>query len=182
MPMFLRYLSTKANADQLARTWLSQLRPDRQLLRYFDVSYTHSSGKGGQHVNTSDSKAQIRMNSSSWYHSRNSWMDPTVFDQVMSNYRDSTTPQSKRFSYFTASGDVLVESQRTRYRDRNLEDCLEKFVDELQRCGMPKEETGAEKKLRWKKLKKRDNERRLEGKRRRKDKKEFRKVKVDNTF
>ncbi|QPG77327.1 hypothetical protein FOA43_004736 [Brettanomyces nanus] len=144
-------------------------------MSYFDVAFTHSSGKGGQHINTTDSKAQLRMSTVSWYESRGRWIDSTVFDQIMHNYNDKEAPQIKKFPYFTVKGDVLVESQKTRYRDKNLQDCLDKFVVGVKQCGQLRQQIDQQTKQEWQKYKKRDNEQRVRTKKHVGDKKQLRK-------
>lgn len=172
----IRLLSTKAQGDSNnVRQWLQNLKPDKSLLRHFKVTYTHSSGKGGQHVNKTDTKAQMSMSSSSWYRSRGSWMNENAFDEIMKNYINKDTPVKKRFPYFTISGDILVESQLTRYRDKNLQDCLDKFVHAVRQCGEPRQRQSETTKRTWARYRKVENEKRLHTKKHRQENKQFRK-------
>ena len=143
--------------------------------KFFHISYARSSGAGGQHVNTTDSKAIIRLSSSEWYASRSKWIPADTFDNIMRNLNDNTAPQTKKFPYFTQAGDVLIMSSNTRYRDKNLHECFEKFINAVDQCGTAKEELSEETKKHWDKLKKRENEVRLKEKKLKKDKKTFRK-------
>lgn len=146
-----------------------------QIAKYFDISYARSSGAGGQHVNTTDSKAIIKLSQSKWYSARGKWIPADPFDIIMSNLVDSTTPDNKKFPYFTQSGDVLIMSSTTRYRDKNLNECFKKFIDAVKICSQGKKEVSAETKQRWDKLKKLENEGRIKEKKIKKDKKQFRK-------
>lgn len=143
--------------------------------KYFDISFARSSGAGGQHVNTTDSKAIIKLSSSSWYSARNKWIPGKLFDMIMKNFSDPTTPKFKKFPYFTQSGDILIMSSSTRYRDKNLNECFDKFIDAIKVCGQGREEVTEETKKRWDKLKTRENENRIKEKKQKKDKKQFRK-------
>ncbi|VEU23566.1 DEKNAAC104741 [Brettanomyces naardenensis] len=178
----VRYLSiSKTEGPPSAEKWIANFHPDRNLLKHFDVSYAHSSGKGGQHVNTTDSKAQIKMPAALWFKSRGEWISEIVFDELMNNYNDRDSPAIKRFPYFTSHGDVLVESQKTRYRDLNLQDCLNKFVLAVKQCGQPKQEIDKETEKTWQRYRKRDNEQRLHKKKQQKVKKQFRgHIKLDD--
>lgn len=148
--------------------------PDKQLLKHFHVSFVHSSGAGGQHVNTSSSKAQLRLPRSEWVQSRGDWIEEADFDQIMANYADPTTPPSKRFPFFTKTGDILVESQQSRRRDENLQDCLNKLASAMRICSIAKKETDLETKKQWAKRHKAENEKRIQQKRQHSNKKAFR--------
>lgn len=143
--------------------------------KYFTITFARSQGAGGQHVNTTDSKAIIRLESKNWYSSRGKWIPSKVFDNIMKNFNDKTAPIHKKFQFFTQSGDVLITSSTTRYRDKNLEECFNKFIKAVNECGAEKEEVSEETTKHWDKLKKRDNENRLKDKKQKKDKKAFRK-------
>ncbi|TID30577.1 hypothetical protein CANINC_000932 [Pichia inconspicua] len=145
-----------------------------QIAKYFKISYARSSGAGGQHVNTTDSKAVIKLSSSDWYGARGKWIPADSFDSIMHNLNDPTAPQMKRFPYFTQSGDVLVTDSSTRYREKNLSQCFEKFINAIDVCSQLKEEVSKETVVRWSKLKRRDNENRLKEKKLQKDKKQAR--------
>lgn len=146
-----------------------------EISKYFSITFARSQGAGGQHVNTTDSKAIIRLNSSQWYSARGKWIPSAAFDNVMKNFNDKTAPLNKKFPFFTQSGDVLIMSSTTRYRDKNLEECFSKFVSAINQCGAEREEVSSETVKHWDKLKKRDNEHRLKDKKLKKDKKSFRK-------
>ncbi|GMM30385.1 Pth4 protein [Martiniozyma asiatica (nom. inval.)] len=178
--MIRKYMINQRNFSKLSNSLsVAQLKPDSSLLKYFQVSYARSSGAGGQHVNTTSSKAVLRLDSSNFYSARSKWIPAELFDNILKNSSDSTAPQHKKFPYFTPSGDVLIASSETRYRDKNLEDCLKKFCDAVNTCGIAKEEIDDETKKRWDKLEKRDNKKRLDDKKRHGEKKMKRKVKMD---
>lgn len=175
-----RLKSTKATGSaSSAAPAAVKLDPD-SIVRHFDVSFARSSGAGGQHVNTTDSKAVVRLPVARWYASRGRWIPATGFDTIMANLHDPTAPPTKRFPYFSPSGDVVISSSTTRYRDKNLGECLRKFVDAVAACSRPREEVSEEKRQRWDRLKKLDNEDRIRDKKHRKDKKGLRrKISLD---
>ncbi|KAH3668601.1 hypothetical protein OGAPHI_002355 [Ogataea philodendri] len=155
-------------------------RADSSILRHFTVTYARSSGPGGQHVNRTESKAVLRLPSKKWHEARGKWIDPIVFDQLMKNYKDQTCPENFRFPFFTGSGDVLIMSDTTRYRQKNVMECLDKFVSAVQRCGSQKKETDQATIDRWDELHKKEHEIRIQTKRKLKDKKNSRrKLKLD---
>ncbi|AWU74395.1 uncharacterized protein C5L36_0A09820 [Pichia kudriavzevii] len=158
---------------------LRTLTPDG-IKKHFVISYARSSGAGGQHVNTTDSKAVIKLPLDRWYAARGSWIPSKQFDNIMKNVNDSDAPHYKKFPYFTSSGDILITSSETRYRDKNLNDCLEKFVKAVEVCGQVRDEVNENTKQHWDKLKKRDNEERLKSKKLKRDKKSARrKISLD---
>ncbi|GME80481.1 unnamed protein product [Ambrosiozyma monospora] len=168
-------------AKQEATNWLLNFTADpKTQLKHFKISFARSSGAGGQHVNTTDSKAIIRMTKNEWYKTKGSLIHSLVFDEIMKNYRDSSCPSHKKFPFFTAKGDLMVSSERTRYRDNNLHDCLDKFVRAVKSCGEFKKDTDKETVEKWEERRKDQNDRRLNSKKMKKDKKQSRrKVSLD---
>lgn len=146
-----------------------------KIAKYFNITYARSSGAGGQHVNTTDSKAIIKLPTSNWYAARGNWIPVKMFDTIMSNLKDPTTPSNKKFPYFTQTGDILIMSSSTRYRDKNLGECFQKFIDAVKICSQGKSEISEDTKERWDKLKKKENEGRIKSKKMKKEKKQFRK-------
>lgn len=144
------------------------------IAKYFHISYARSSGAGGQHVNTTDSKAVIRLSVSDWYAARGKWIAADSFDTIINNINDKAAPLAKKFPYFTQSGDILIADSSTRYRDKNLAQCFQKFINSIHVCSQKKENVSEETTKRWNKLKKRDNELRLKDKKLNKDKKQTR--------
>lgn len=149
----------------------------RAIARHFRVSFARSSGKGGQHVNTTDSKALIQLTPQGWVAARGAWIQQDRWDTLMENYKEGVA--GKRFPYFTPKMGVRVASEESRVRANNLEDCFTRFCKEVEKCSEGREETSEDTKKRWRELKKRDETRRLESKRRLGDKKRARKVSLD---
>lgn len=149
----------------------------KSIVKFFNVSFARSSGKGGQHVNTTDSRAIISLTPHAWTQSRGQWIPENTFDNLMVNYHEKAP--GKRFPFFTSKMGVRVSSERSRVRDDNLEDCLVKFCQEVEKCSQLRKEVDEMTKKQWDKLKKRDNERRLMDKKRNSDKKKGRKISLD---
>jgi ribosome-associated protein len=84
--------------------------PDDEL----EWSFVRASGPGGQNVNKVASKAVLR-----W---RAGATTAAIPERAMARMR------AKSPSRFTASGDVLIQSQQFRDQERNREDCLGKLA------------------------------------------------------
>lgn len=122
-------------------------------LEEFEFSYARSSGPGGQNVNKVNSKVLLR------------WpvqTSPSLPDAVRQRFLD-------RFrNRVTASGDVLVSSQRFRDQPRNVADCLDKLREMLIAVAAPPTRRKRTKPTRG------SIKRRLEGKRHKSEKKQSR--------
>ncbi|KAM9837404.1 large ribosomal subunit protein mL62 [Aulostomus maculatus] len=76
------------------------------------VSYSRSSGPGGQHVNKVSSKAEVR------FHVYTAdWIPEDVRQKIVEKNRNR----------ITKAGELLVTSERSRSQQRNLNDCVEKI-------------------------------------------------------
>lgn len=173
----IRLIGLKLKSHVVTRVYSTSTKlglSQQNIAKYFKISFARSSGAGGQHVNTTDSKAVIKLSVSDWYGARGKWIPSESFDTIMQNFNDPKAPQSKRFPYFTQSGDVLLTDSSTRYRDKNLSQCFERFINAIEACSQKKEEISKDTIVRWDKLKKRDNENRLKDKKLQKDKKQTR--------
>ncbi|NWR66344.1 ICT1 hydrolase, partial [Bucorvus abyssinicus] len=81
--------------------------PDR-----LTVSYCRSSGPGGQHVNKVNSKAEVRFHLASA-----DWIPEAVRQKMASMHRNK----------INRAGELIVNSEESRYQMRNLAICLEKI-------------------------------------------------------
>jgi ribosome-associated protein len=119
-------------------------------------SFVRSGGPGGQNVNKVASKAQLR------------WHASTTTAAIPGDARER---MQRRFpSRFTADGEVLIQSQKYRDRERNREDCLEKLVAMIRDSLVKPTPRKATKPTKG------SNQRRLADKKRRSQKKERRRV------
>ena len=78
-----------------------------------EFNYVRSSGPGGQNVNKTNSKAELRWNV---FHS------PCLSDLQRKLIQNS--PATK----LSLAGEIIITSNRFRDQIRNKEDCLEKFI------------------------------------------------------
>lgn len=132
--------------------------------QHFRVSYSRSSGPGGQKVNKTSSKATIQLDnlySQSW---------------IPIELRNLLT--SSNFRYLTKStNSVVIQSDVSRSREQNTDLCFDKFVSELKNAVQVVGEVSEEDKLKWQQLEKKAAERKLESKLRHSQKKQSRRVK-----
>ncbi|NXI40067.1 ICT1 hydrolase, partial [Galbula dea] len=76
------------------------------------VSYCRSSGPGGQHVNKANTKAEVRFHLASA-----DWIPEAVRQNMASMHRNK----------INRAGELVVNSEESRYQMRNLAICLEKI-------------------------------------------------------
>lgn len=196
-----KYTSTDI---QQARDWLSNLSksslpPESQ----FSISYARSSGPGGQNVNKVSTKATLKLDPKHW-NINAEWMPLIVRHSIFSsspifptsNQPDLASLNSNKladnsgggssersyykFPYTTATGHLLIQSDRTRSRTNNLEDCYIKLVSAIQKSVYIPKELSQEIQDKWQGIKKATNERRLKTKKFHKDKKDSRRKSFDD--
>ena len=110
------------------------------------VSFSRSSGPGGQNVNKVATRVEVRFQLESA-----DWIPPAIRARLASLH-----PRS-----LNREGDFIVVSSRFRSQNRNLEDCIEKLEDLLRKASRPRKRRVPTRKTRA------SNERRLEQKKRR---------------
>jgi ribosome-associated protein len=125
----------------------------RVRLRELRFTFSRSSGAGGQNVNKLNTKATLR-----WAVARS----PSLPQDVRARFL------RRHARRITASGDLVITSQRFRDRGRNVADCLEKLRAMLAEVAVPKRRRRRTKPTRA------SVERRIEGKRRTRRKKQQR--------
>lgn len=86
------------------------------------MSFVRSSGPGGQNVNKTNTKARLR------------W---PVADSPSLNDRVKARFQQRFGSRLTASGELIITSQRYRDQSRNADDCFEKLKTMLAEAAVP---------------------------------------------
>jgi ribosome-associated protein len=79
-----------------------------------EVRTSRSSGPGGQHVNKTESKVEIRFRLA-----EADWIPPFTRDRLATLFPNR----------LSAEGDFVIVSQKTRSQNRNYEDCLDKLRD-----------------------------------------------------
>ncbi|CAL8304113.1 unnamed protein product [Lota lota] len=109
------------------------------------VSYSRSSGAGGQHVNKVNTKAEIR------FHVQTA-------DWIPQDVRQKIIELSK--NRINKAGELLVTSELSRSQRRNLEDCVQKISTIIAEASeKPREPTPADLALRAVRIEKRNKER-----------------------
>jgi len=125
-----------------------------------DMQFSRSSGPGGQHVNTSDTRVQLRWSMAA---------SQAISRAAKKRLRDAQP------SWVTTDGDVLVTADGSRSRHRNIEDAREKLRDAVYRALRPPRKrkktrpTRSSKRRRLKKKKARGRKKKLRGRVRRDD-------------
>ncbi|XP_039596357.1 peptidyl-tRNA hydrolase ICT1, mitochondrial [Polypterus senegalus] len=89
------------------------------------VTYTRSSGPGGQHVNKVNSKTEIR------FHVETAdWIPDDVKQRIIEKHKNDINKY----------GEIIIKSQKSRYQVQNLHDCLQKIKDIIEESSIkPKE-------------------------------------------
>ena len=88
----------------------------------FDFEYMRSSGPGGQKVNKTSTKVRLR-----WPVLSSQSIDEGLRQRIQETFR----------TRITADGEFLVTSQRTRDREANRSDCLEKLAEMIRQVSAP---------------------------------------------
>lgn len=131
-----------------------------------EVKFVRSSGPGGQSVNKTNSKADVRFNVYAA-----SWLPNWVRERLVAL-------QQKKIN---TDGELVVQSDRHRSQHDNLEDCMRKlqsYIDDA--AYVPNQEADEQKKKKLKKKVKKANEKRLESKKQHSEKKKMRKAKIED--
>uniref|UniRef100_A0A1A8P9Z0 Large ribosomal subunit protein mL62 n=2 Tax=Nothobranchius rachovii TaxID=451742 RepID=A0A1A8P9Z0_9TELE len=109
------------------------------------VSYSRSSGPGGQHVNKVSTKAEVRFH----VHTAD-WIPQDVRQKIL----------EKNKNRINKAGELLVTSETSRSQQRNLSDCIQKISSIIAEASeKPHEATAEESAVRAARLEKRNKER-----------------------
>lgn len=167
----VRKYSTHSDADiGLAKEWLLSFHHDSIPKNVFEISYSRSSGPGGQKVNKTSSKATISLQSYQWLNPKTcQWIPDAIRAQLSEN----------GFRYQTKSGGILIQSDTFRCRDANTEECFRRLLAEIKNLVEFEGETSQEDKEKWEKLAKVRKERQMENKKRQSEKRKMRSQKFD---
>uniref|UniRef100_A0A7M4E5P5 Large ribosomal subunit protein mL62 n=1 Tax=Crocodylus porosus TaxID=8502 RepID=A0A7M4E5P5_CROPO len=90
------------------------LSPGSQMVLRLSISYCRSSGPGGQNVNKVNSKAEVRFHLASA-----DWIPEDVRQKIAVMHKNK----------ISKSGDLIINSEVSRYQMRNRADCLQKIRD-----------------------------------------------------
>jgi peptidyl-tRNA hydrolase ICT1 len=95
-----------------------------------DITYSRSSGPGGQNVNKVNTKVEVRFQLNSA-----TWISEDVKSKLLEKFKNK----------ITKDGFVIFRSDLTRHQQLNLADCLEKIRASVRACLVedtePSEET-----------------------------------------
>ena len=127
--------------------------------REISCSTCKSGGPGGQHVNKVNSKVFLR-----WDFAGNTEINEESRQKIAVSCR----------TYLTESGDLLISSTRFRSQQQNMEDCITKLQQMLQKALAPKKER------RKSRVPKAVKEKRLENKKKQAQKKQQRRNGFDD--
>ncbi|KAI3365409.1 hypothetical protein L3Q82_010497, partial [Scortum barcoo] len=109
------------------------------------VSYSRSSGPGGQHVNKVSTKAEVRFNLKTA-----DWIPKDIRKKIF----------EKNKNRINKAGELLVTSEMSRSQQRNLSDCIQKIAAIIAEASeKPHEPTAEDIALREARLEKRNTER-----------------------
>ncbi|MEA3505774.1 MAG: alternative ribosome rescue aminoacyl-tRNA hydrolase ArfB [Bacteroidota bacterium] len=122
----------------------------RNLESEFVFATSRSSGPGGQHVNKTDSKVELRFN---------------VSDSVLLSDKEKVIIIEKLSARINSNGELLLVSQKERSQYRNKSDVIEKFYILIEKALTPVKKRKATKPT------KASKRRRLEAKKKLSDKK-----------
>ncbi|KAF2129884.1 peptidyl-tRNA hydrolase domain-containing protein [Dothidotthia symphoricarpi CBS 119687] len=154
-----RYSSARSNLSsasdeelQIARSWLAKLHADAIPLKSIgQLSFSRSSGPGGQNVNKVNSKATLRV----------------PLDTLLPHIPTALHGEIKRSRYVAAkSSSIIVQADDSRKQSDNAQNCYKRLFEAIVEAGhdaVPNE-TSMEQVQRVKDLQKSDNERRLKTK------------------
>lgn len=167
---FLLQGSSSKEATEAAKKWIESFQPASIPRASFDISYSRSSGPGGQKVNKTSSKATISLEPFQWLNPKIcSWIPSAILSQL----------QLKGLRYQTKAGGLLIQSDTHRCRDANTDECFRKLLLEIKQSVFFEGETSAEDKEKWEKLAKARKERQKEDKKRQSEKRKSRNMKFD---
>ncbi|KAH0291208.1 hypothetical protein KCU62_g2961, partial [Aureobasidium sp. EXF-3399] len=143
----------------VARRWLASFDAETIPRNICDVSFSRSSGPGGQNVNKVNSKATLRLPLSALLP-----MLPAVLRPAVAKSR------------YSAKDDLVIQADDSRKQNENVHRCFVKLNEMIVQAGreVVPGETSAEQMERVKKLQKAENEGRLKMKKKHSDKKSSR--------
>lgn len=175
-PILVMSYSTSQHLDfseediNKAREWIDTFSTTQVPSNIFEISFSRASGAGGQKVNKTSSKATVALGADEWLNPQFCyWIPKAIRAQLKDN----------KIRYETKTGGILVQSDATRNRDTNTDECFRKLVQEIKDSTFFAGETSEEDKKRWDEIKDDRKEKRLFNKKRQSDKKKNRSKNFD---
>ncbi|KAF1946686.1 hypothetical protein EJ02DRAFT_217451 [Clathrospora elynae] len=160
--------SASNDALQAARTWLTKLHAEAIPLKSIgELSFSRSSGPGGQNVNKVNSKATLKV----------------PLDTLLHHVPAALHGEIRQSRYVAArSNTMIVQADDSRKQSDNAHSCYKRLYEAIAEAGhsaIPSE-TSAEQVQHVKDLQKSDNERRLKSKKQQSAKKSTRRSRGDD--
>lgn len=171
MLRFLRLQSTYTKAEiENARAWILNFDHTKVPRAMFDISYSRSSGPGGQKVNKTSSKATVSLEPHQWLEPQFCyWIPKPILSQL----------SLKKLRFGTKAGGILIQSDLSRNRDNNTEECFRKLVQEIKDVVHFETEVSEADKKKWEEIAVELKEKRLHHKKKQSDKKKLRQKNFD---
>jgi len=161
--------SSSATGDevQAARAWLAELHAETIPFKSIgELSFSRSSGPGGQNVNKVNSKATLKV----------------PLDALLHHIPAALHGEIRRSRYVAArSNAIIVQADDSRKQSDNAQSCYRRIYEAIARAGQDAvpAETSAAQVQRVQQLQKADNERRLKSKKQQSAKKTSRRSRGD---
>ncbi|KAL1800226.1 hypothetical protein ACET3X_000568 [Alternaria dauci] len=169
VPFQARAIASSATGDEFraARTWLANLDAETIPLHSIgELSFSRSSGPGGQNVNKVNSKATLKV----------------PLDALLHHVPAALHGEIRRCRYVAArSNTIIVQADDSRKQSDNAQSCYKRLYEAIAQAGQDAvpAETPAAQVQRVKNLQKSDNERRLRSKKQQSAKKTSRRGRGD---
>lgn len=160
----------KPNEIEVAKQWLEDFDSSKIPTSLFSITYSRSSGPGGQKVNKTSSKATVSMGAEAWLHPTYCyWIPPPIREQLAVS----------KIRYEMKNGGILIQSDTSRNREVNTSECFRKLLEEIKNKTFFEGEVSEEDVKKWDRVRELRKEARLQLKKKKSDKKNLRSKKFD---
>jgi len=153
-----------------SKEWLQSFDSSQIPRHLFNISYSRSSGPGGQKVNKTSSKATVSLNEGEWLQSSKCYWIPSPIRQQL---------HEKPIRYVTKSNGLLIQCDTSRSRDQNTNNCFSRLLEEIKSKVYFSSDVKEEDKAKWIQLEEDFKERKKFNKKKQSDKKRNRLKKFD---
>lgn len=169
--IFSRFSSSFSKLEiDSARNWLKSSTVAVIPRHLFNISYSRSSGPGGQKVNKTSSKATVSLDPHQWLDSKSCfWIPGPIVKQI----------REKSLRYQTKNGGLLIQSDTSRSREINTDECFRKLLDNIKEVAFFPDEVSEEDKKKWEEIAVEQKEKRMFHKKRQSEKKKSRQKNFD---
>lgn len=170
--LYRLFLRPHSNSPEIQKSkeWLKTFESSQIPRHLFNISYSRSSGPGGQKVNKTSSKATVALEEGEWLQGSTCYWIPTPIRQQL---------QERPIRYQTKSKGLLIQCDTSRNRDHNTEECFSRLLEEIKSKVYFPGEVKEEDKVKWIQLEEDFKERKKFNKRKQSDKKRNRTKKFD---